>query len=189
MPASTVSEPPPTLVVRATFGRKGPGSATWQGQTSCGGPLNGLTADAPTFPRVAAALAGKIWDVIQAGAAARSEDVHPDELSVLTVLAIQETLYRGSKTPALRIPADAARGRRGGWFLQVCDFAGPLGGIIGTGSTLVRARDELVAVIRAEISAGRVQGLPRDYAAPILVQHSQRRTYSAAVLSRLAAAA
>ncbi len=189
MPASTVSEPPPTLVVRAAFGRKRPGSATdWHGQTSCGGPLDGLTAVAPTFPRAAAALAGKIWDAIQAGAA-RTEDVHPDELSVLTVLAIQETLYRGSKTPALRIPADAARGRRGGWFLQVCDFAGPLGGIIGTGSTMVRARDELVAVIRAEISAGRVQGLPRDYAAPILVQHSQRRTYSAAVLSRLAAAA
>ena len=157
MPASTVSEPPPTLVVRATFGRKGPGSDGWQGQTSCGGPLDGLTADAPTFPRASAALAGKIWDSIQAGAA-RSEDVHPDELSVLTVLAIQETLYRGSKTPALRIPADAARGRRGGWFLQVCDFAGPLGGIIGTGSTLARARDELVAVIRAEISARRSAG-------------------------------
>lgn len=194
MTTPTTQPPVQPLVVRAAFdrnraGRPANAKTGWRARTSCGGPLDGLVVTAGTYPRASAALAAKIWSAVQTGRA-RSEDVHPGELGALTVLAVRETFYSGSiDAPALRIPADAARGRRGGWFLQVVDFAGPLAGIVATGATLPRARAALIAAVRAEIAAGRVDAVHPEFAAPLLLQHTERRTYTAAVLHRLAAVA
>lgn len=192
MPTSTTKPDPQPFVVRAAFDRNPAvrrAGTGWRARTSCGGPLDGLHVTAGTYPRASAALAATIWAAVQAGRA-RSVDVHPGELGAITVLAVRETRYGGSSdSPALRIPADATRGRRGGWFLQVSDFAGPLAGIAATGPTLPRAREALIAAVRAEIAAGRVEALPRHFAAPLLLQHTERRTYTAAALRRLAAVA